>query len=104
MRKLEKLWSIDEACLFDDLAELQGKVEKVDETATVCDVNKAAGGYGVQSYISGYGSAAGAVPVAGPRFLSSVFLPFLTLTSVLHYKDRSKTNKQTNSKHDSLWS
>ena len=71
VRKLVKLWSIDEACLFDDLAELQGKVDKVDETATVCDDDKVAGGDGVQSYISGYESAAGAVPVAGPGFLSS---------------------------------
>ena len=35
-------------------------------------------------------------------FWAGVFLPFLTLTSVLHLKDRSKSNKQTNSKPNSL--
>ena len=31
VRSLVKLWSMDEACLFDDLAELQGRVDAVDK-------------------------------------------------------------------------
>ena len=71
VRKLVKLWSIDEACLFDDFAELEGRVGKVDETATVCDDDMGASGEDIQKSISGYESNAGAVPVPGSGFLSS---------------------------------
>ena len=63
------MWSIDEACLFDDLAGLQGLVDGVDRSGMDGDDDKAADD-DVQASISGYAAGVGAVPGAGPGYLS----------------------------------
>ena len=68
VRKLVKLWSIDEACLFDDLAELQGRLDGHAKAVAeegddrVVDVD-------FQGSISGY--MAGTGPAAGPAHITS---------------------------------
>ena len=67
VRSLIKLWSIDEACLFDDLAELQGKVDGQGDV----EGDDRAAADGVQASLAGYLAGADAVPAAGPAYLST---------------------------------
>lgn len=69
VRSLVKLWSMDEACLFDDLAELQDRVDGVEGQGVLQGDDRVAAADGVQASIAGYIAGVGAVPpVAGPAY------------------------------------
>ena len=76
VRRLVKLWSIDEACLFDDVSEVQKRLDQdggeadISQTVGCCDADMAAlnSGYSSNTIVLGYYSLSNASRQAGPKY------------------------------------
>lgn len=71
VRSLVKLWSIDEACLFDDLSELQQRIDGVEVTDNATADDNVTTADDTLASTSGYLAGVDAVPVTGPAYISS---------------------------------